>query len=132
VEGDTMRCLAFAAFLLWVAVGLSGADESPYFRLEQATTSGKVQVTGTNILRRPIVAYVVVAERSHQRVVWQGVYTGSDTLGAGKTVTLGDIAASATLEQVKVFVDYIRLGDGTTWGDAETDQAKEITARFQK
>ena len=45
---------------------------------------------------------------------------------------VGDLPASPALGPAKVFVDYVRLADGTTWGDATTDQAKQIAVRFQK
>jgi hypothetical protein len=127
-----MRFLAVAAALLSVAAGLSGAGENPFFRVEQAAKDGKVQVAGKNISGVPMVAYVVIAERGHQRVVYYGVYTEGDTLGAGKDVMVGEMPAGSAAEQGRITVDYVRLANGTVWGDAETDQAKEIVARFRK
>jgi hypothetical protein len=100
--------------------------------LEQTTTNGTVRVSGKNISQSGIVAYVVVAERGQRRIVWNGVYTRGDTLGVGKSVTLGDVPIGSSTDLAKIFVDYVRLADGSAWGDATTDQAKEIAARFQK
>ena len=127
-----MRCRAFAVVVLSVAAGLWGAADSQFFQLEQANKNGTVQIIGKNISGSPIVAYVVVAEHAQKRMVWNGVYTRGDSLGVGKSVTLGEITVGSSAEQAKVYVDYVRLADGTAWGDAKTDQAKEIEARFQK
>jgi len=81
-----------------------------------------------NISQRPIVAYVVVVESENHRSVLHGVYTGKDTLAVGKTATL--LETAAPVDQMKISIDYVRLADGTTWGDASTDDAKEISARF--
>lgn len=127
-----MHVLRTTGAALLIVLGLAGASDSPYFRLKQTTTKDKVQFTGTNIASTPIVAYVVVFERAHQQVVWQGVYTEGDKLGTGKTIEVGAVPVGTALEQAKVSVDYIRLADGTSWGDATSDAAKEIAARFQK
>lgn len=125
-----MHVLRTVSVALLIAIGLAGASDSPYFGLKQTTAKDKVQLTGTNISQTPIVAYVVVLERAHQRVVWHGVYTGGDELGAGKTVEVGEVPLG--MEHVEVTVDYVRLSDGTTWGNATSDEAKEIAARFRK
>jgi len=110
----------------------SGVSDSPFLRLQQQTAeNGKVQVTGQNISSGPIVAYVVVFDAvvkgAHQHIVWSKASTGP-TIGVGKTVKLGDMPASSDLTQAHVFVDYVRLADGTAWGEAKTDQAKEMAA----
>ena len=127
-----MHVLRTAGAALLIVLGLAGASDTPYFRLKQTTTKAKVQFTGTNISSTPIVAYVVVLERAHQRVVWKGVYTEGDKIGAGKTIEVGEVPVGADLEQAKVSVDYIRLADGTSWGDVTSDAAKEIAASFSK
>jgi hypothetical protein len=91
-----------------------------------------VRVSVKNISQSAIVAYVVVAERGERRIVWPGVYTGGNTLAVGKSITLGDLPIGSSTDQARVFVDYVRLADGSAWGDATTDQAKKIAARFQK
>jgi hypothetical protein len=127
-----MKSLALAVLSLTVAAGLPAANNSPLFRLAQATKNGKVQVTGRNVAKAPLVAYVVVAEHGYQRVVWNAVYTGQDKLNAGQKIMVGDIPADAASGGVKVFVDYVRLADGTTWGEAQTEQARTVISRFQK
>jgi len=126
-----MRSLSFAAVLLAVLPAF-GTSDSPFFQLAQASKDAKVHVTGKNISRSPIVAYVVLAEHGHWRVVWKGVYSVGDTLGPGKTVDLGDVPTDSTSEHTKLLVDYVRLADGTAWGNATTEEAKEIAARYQK
>jgi hypothetical protein len=120
-----------AAVLVSVAAGLSAYD-SPFFRLKETTRNGTLQVLGTNVSRSPIVAYVVVFERTNQRTVWHGVYTGGDTLAIGKSVRVGVVPAGSYLGRASITVDYVRLLNGTSWGNASTDEAKEIVARFRQ
>jgi hypothetical protein len=74
----------------------------------------------------------VVAERAHQRAVWQGVYSGGDILATGMDAMVGGMAAGPATEPARMTVGYVRLADRTVWGDAETEQAKEIAAGFRK
>jgi hypothetical protein len=124
-----MRPFLIASLVL-VAIGVSAAPNSPFLRLEQMTKGGKVQLAVENISQKPIVAYVVVVESPNHRTVWHGVYTDKDALAAGQTATVGDLTTPE--DQSRAFIDYVRLADGTTWGDATTDDAKEISARFRK
>lgn len=118
------------ALVLFVAKSPSAAPNSPFLRLQETDENGKVQFGVKNISEKPVIAYVVVVESPNYRSVFHGVYTGKDALGVGQTATMGEVAAS--VDQVKAFVDYLRLADGTTWGDAATDDAKEISARFRQ
>ncbi|MGA9040379.1 MAG: hypothetical protein WB421_07580 [Terriglobales bacterium] len=124
-----MRSFLIASVLL-VATSVSAAPNSPFLRLEQTNKSGKVQLAVKNVSQKPVVAYVVVVESPDHRSVFHGVYTGKDALAAGQSAAVGEVAALN--DQVRAFVDYVRLADGTTWGDAATDDAKEISARFQQ
>ncbi len=126
-----MYTLRTAALLL-LAAGLSVAGNTPFFHLKQTTKRGTIQVTGTNVCHTPIVAYVVIFERAHQRTVWHGVYTNGDVLQTGKSVRVGIVPQGTLLGRPIVTLDYVRLADGTSWGDAQTDEAKEIEARFHK
>ena len=105
--------------------------ETQFLRVEQETKNGKIQVTGQNVSSGPIVAYVVVVDTdvngAHQRILWSKSSTGP-TIGVGKTVKLGDVPANTDLTQAHVSVDYVRLADGTAWGEAKTDQAEEMAA----
>jgi hypothetical protein len=118
------------ASVLFVAVGVSAAPNSPFLRLEQTNKAGKVQLAVKNVSQKPIVAYVVVVESPNHRSVLHGVYTGKDALAAGQSARVGEV--DAPMNQVKASVDYVRLADGTIWGDGATDDAKEISARFQQ
>jgi hypothetical protein len=124
-----MRSFLIASVLL-VAINVSAAPNSPFLRLEQTNKSGRVQLAVKNISQKPVVAYVVVVESPDHRSVFHGVYTGKDALAAGRSAGVGEVAAHK--DQVRAFVDYVRLADGTTWGDAATDDAKEISVRFQQ
>jgi hypothetical protein len=126
-----LHAVRAAAVLMSVAAGLI-ANDSPFFRLKETTRNGTLQVLGTNVSRSPIVAYVVVFERTNQRTVWHSVYTGGDTLPAGKRVRVGVVPASSYLGRASVTVDYVRLANGTSWGNASTDEAKQIVARFRQ
>jgi hypothetical protein len=125
-----MNVLKTVVVALLLVFGSASASDSPYFSLKQSTDKGKLQVIGTNVSRASIVAYVVLVERADQRIVWQGVYTGGDTLAPGKTIEVGEAPVIST-EQANLTVDDVRLADGTTWGKAITEQAKEVAARFQ-
>jgi hypothetical protein len=118
------------ALVLFVAVSVSAAFNGPFLRLEQKNKSGKVELAVKNISQKPIVAYVIVVESPNHRSVLHGVYTGKDSLAVGRTARVGEV--SAPTDQVKAFVDYVRLADGTTWGEAATADAKEISSRFQQ
>jgi hypothetical protein len=129
---DAMKSLVLAVALLTATAGLPAANRNPFFRIAQLTKNGKVRVTGINTARKSIVAYVVVAERQHKRVVWNGIYTGQDRLGAGEKITFDAIPVDSNPRELKVFVDYVRLADGTAWGEAQTDEARTAISRFQK
>jgi len=127
-----MFALRTTAVALLLAAGLSVASDSPFFRLKETRKNGKVQVLGTNICHSPIVAYVVIFERSNQRTVWHGIYKDGDSLDTGKTVRVGALPDGSYMGRATVSVDYIRLANGTTWGDAQTDEAKAIVAQFRQ
>ena len=116
------------ALLLLAAIGGPAAPISPFLRLEQTSRAGKVQVSIKNISQEPIVAYVVVVNSPSHRSVFHGVYTGKDSLGVGEKASVGEVAAP--MDQMSTSIDYVRLADGTTWGDAATEDAREISARF--
>jgi hypothetical protein len=126
-----MRRLMLVVVLISVAAKLPGAGPSPFFLLAETVKNGSIHITGKNISGKAIVAYVVVADSAHQRTVWHGVYTEGDTLRTGAKITVGDIPVGPSSAQVNVVVDYVRLADGTTWGDAATDQSRDISARYQ-
>jgi len=128
-EVQPMRSLLITV-ALFVTTALSTATSGPFLQVKQTTKNGNVQFIGKNISHQPIVAYVVVAERANHRSVWHGVYSGLDSLPVGQTVKLGEIPAGSVTDKLNAFVDYVRLADGTTWGNVATDEAKEIAARF--
>jgi hypothetical protein len=125
-----MRFLSIVVLTLSVGMSLLAASDSPYLQIQQTTRNGTTYITGTNVSRSQIVAYVVVAERGTQRSVFHGLYTNGDSLGANKAVNIGDASLGGSPE--RLYVDFVRLADGTTWGEASTSEARELAARFQK
>jgi len=115
------------AFLLFFAIGVSAAPNGPFLRINKINKDGKVELAVKNVSHKPIVAYVVIVKSANNRSVFHGVYTDKDSLAAGKTATLGEVKST---DQINVSVDYVRLADGTAWGPAATDDAKEIMSRF--
>jgi len=108
------------------------ASDSPFLHIQQRTQNGQLHLIGENIAQNPIVAYVVVAARGGNQTVFTGVYTAGDSLAAKKSIDMGMMPAGSAEAPAKIFVDFVRLADGTTWGKATTDQAKEIAARLQQ
>ena len=126
-----MRSLAFSLFSFVIMSAAYASPGDSLLRLAEVQKGPDVNVTGTNTSRNPVVAYVVVEESGHSRVVWKAVYTNGDSLKPGKTTVLGNVPKTSKAD-LKLVVDYVRLADGTTWGTASTDEAKEISVRFQK
>ena len=122
----SMRLQSIASVLL-LATSVSAVPNSPFLSVNQTKKNGKTELVVKNVSHRPIVAYVVIVDSPDHRSVYHGVYTGKDALAAGKTATIGEVAPT----DVKVSIDYVRLADGTTWGAAATDDAKEISSRFR-
>jgi len=127
-----MRLLRVTTLLLAVAVQPLVAGDSPFLRIEQHTQKGQLHLVGRNVAQSPVVGYVVVAERDGKRTVFTGVYTAGDSLAVSKSVDLGTIPPATAEGPSRIFVDFVRLADGTMWGGATTDQAKEIAARFRQ
>jgi hypothetical protein len=128
-EDHLMRLpLIASAFVLFFAIGVSAAPDSPFLRINKTNKNGKIELVVKNVSHKPIVAYVVIVESANNRSVFHGVYTDKDSLAAGKTAILGQVAST---DQINVSVDYVRLADGTAWGPAATDDAKEILSRLR-
>ena len=127
-----MRSLRIAAVLLAIVAQPLVASDSPFLHIQQRTQHGQLHLVGKNIAQSPIVAYVVVAARDANQTVFTGVYTAGDSLAAKKSVDMGTMPAGSDQTPARISVDFIRLADGTMWGAATTDQAKEIAARFRQ
>jgi hypothetical protein len=128
-----MRNVIFAATLLFTSFNLpaeiSRADANPYIRLTQVVKNGTIRVTAKNISRKPIVAYVVALQDGSQSTTHHDFFTGRDAFAPGKTIEL--VFAVHSSSDPKLFVDYVRLADNSTWGNAVTDAAKDVAASFQ-
>ena len=127
-----MRSLSLAAVFFAVMPFALGNIDSPFLRITVMGKDSNLRVTGKNISRSPIVAYVVFAEHGHSRVVWKSVFSVGESLKPGKNVELGNVPLGLASERVNFFVDYVRLSDGTERGDSTTEEAKELAARYQK
>lgn len=129
----TLCQFLFASFGFY----FSGARTNPYLRLSESTKNGKVQLVPENTSGRPIVAYVVAVVRRrgslNQEKVYAGVYTGKDSLPSGKSIQLAqwETRMMSNAPTPHLFVDYVRMADGTAWGNCVTEQGKEVAARFK-
>ena len=132
-----MRVIVFTAALLAVSLGLSGRDLSgvvetnPYMKLTHVIKDGTLRISAKNISHKPIVAYVVAFEDGGQSTTHHDFYTGRDAFGPGKTIELVFAVPSGS-SAPKVFVDYVRLADNSTWGNPVTEDGKDVAASFQK
>ena len=132
-----MRIAIFTVALFSICFGapradvVSGADTNPYVKLTQVVRDGTVRVSAKNISQKPIVAYVVALEEGGESKTHHNYYTGRDSFGPGKTVELIFALHSAS-STPRVFVDYVRLSDRSTWGNPVTDDGKDVAASFQK
>ena len=132
-----MRLAPLVAALVFICLNLTGADRNPYLKLRQRTKDGKIQFAIQNASGKPIVAYVVAVEYTSQdgsqsKTVHYGVYSGKDRFVAGRTLQVAELEARRVSGEPTILVDYVRLADGTTWGDHVTDEGKEVAARFKK
>ena len=120
-----MRSIFFAVLLLSALPVAFGTTDSPLFSVKQESNNSIIHLTGTNTAQSPILAYVVVAEIGRSR------NTGEE-LKPGKSIEIGAMNTGTESGNANVVVDYVRLVDGTKWGSATTEEAKEIEARFKK
>ena len=129
-----MQKLLVCLIALTSAATILCGAESPYLKVNQSTKDGKIQVAAENISGKAIVAYVVVIQHSNGQstTVHSSVYRGSDQFGAGKTAEVENLDTRNISGELRVFVDYVRLADGTVWGDPVTEQGKEVAARLSK
>ena len=124
-----MRILRLAVFLLSTSSFLLAAGNNQFLKFTEQVKQGKVHILAQNVSGKPIVAYVVVQLSDASKTTYHGVYTGGDSLLAGSTIDIGMGSAGSSSSLV---LDYVRLSDGATWGDASSDEAKEVAVRFQK
>src|SRR5260370_36137222 len=106
------------------------AENNPYGPLTQTAKDGTLRVSAKNISRKPILAYVVAFENGGQATTHHDSSTGRDAFGPGKTIDIVFAVSPSTTPNV--FVDYVRLSDRSSWGNAITDDAKDVAASFQK
>jgi hypothetical protein len=121
-----------------IGFSFSGADSNPYLKLSEFRKDGKVRLVAQNIAGKPIIAYVIAVVRrkgghDEQTNVYSGAYTGKDTLASGKSIDLAewDTRLMSSSPTPNIFVDYVRLADGTTWGNSATARGKEVAAQFK-
>jgi hypothetical protein len=130
-----MRIFILTAALLSMSLGLPGAkfsrgDINP-IKLTHTMKDGTLRVSIKNISNRPIAAYVVGVEDGGQSTTHHDYFTGRDVFGPGKTLELV-FAIQSPSSTPKVFIDYVRLADNSTWGNPVTDDGKDVAASFQK
>ncbi len=110
----------------------ASGDCGSIIKLRQHNKNGQTQIDGRNSSRKPIVAYVVVdgpkAPQDYRTFTLHGLFTNGDSMRPGSSMNLGSFEQRKT--QGSLFVDYVRLADGTTCGKAESSDAKAISTRF--
>ena len=126
-----MPKMVFVAALFSMCLGLPGADTNPYLKLTSVIKDGKVRVSAENISHKPMVAYVVAFEDGGKSATSHGVYSGKDVFAPGTTVEIV-LDVNSLSNSSKIFVDYLRFADGSSWGAPVTQDGKEVAARFQK
>jgi hypothetical protein len=122
-----------SAIILLSAVSAIAAD-SPPVELTRRTENGQLYLRARNASGKPIIAYVIAikSDGGASTHVEYGVYTNGDSLAPGGTVDVGPVKIQANAVPPVVVLDYVRLADGSSWGERSTAQAKEIAARFEK
>jgi len=128
-----MKLVLLTAGLFAMCFGIPGAevpgtDVNTPVKLSQIVKDGTLRISAKNVSGRPILAYVVAVEDSGQIVTHHDFYTGRDSFGPGKSIEL--VFAVHSPGTPKVFVDYVRLSDRSTWGDQVTDDGKDVAAAF--
>ena len=131
-----MRSVILSALLLSACLGLpgaefSGAQSNSPIKLTQVIKGGTLRISAKNVSHQPILAYVVAVENGSQSTTHHDFYTGRDAFGPGKTIELV-FAVQSPAHAPKVFVDYVRLADRSTWGNPVTDDGKDVAASFEK
>ena len=128
-----MRIAVLTAAVLSMSLALPGADrpgaDNNPIRLTQTVKNGTLHVAMKNISNRPIVAYVIGVEDGGQSASHHDSFTGRDSFAPGKTIELV-FALQSPSGTPKVFVDYVKLSDNSTWGNRVTDDGKEVAASF--
>jgi len=112
-------------------IDLPGADDNPYIKLTEVVKDGTVRISAKNISSKPILAYVVAVEDGGQTKTHHKYYTGRESFGPGKTVEVVFALHSAS-DAPRVFVDYVKLSDKSTWGGTVTDDARDVAASLQE
>jgi hypothetical protein len=132
-----MRLAIFTATLFSLCFGASaatvpGTATNPVLKLTQETKDGTIRVTLKNISKKPISAFVVALDDGTQSKTTHHKYYGGRTqFEPGKTVDLVFAVHTASTAP-NVFVDFVRLSDGSAWGSAVTDAGKDVAASFEK
>src|SRR5436853_277997 len=116
-----MRFAILTAMLLSICIGARAAklpegDTNPYVKLTQVIKDGTLHVSVKNISRKPVLAYVVALDNGGQLTTHHDYFTGRDVFAPGKTIELVFAVPSAS-STPKVFVDYLKLADNSTWGN---------------
>jgi hypothetical protein len=127
-----MRSILFAVLLLSALPVAFGTTDSPLFSVKQESNNSIIHLTGTNTAQSPILAYVVIAEIGRSRKTWKRICNTGEELKPGMSIEIGTMNTGTESGDANVVVDYVRLADGTKWGPATTEEAKEIEARFKK
>lgn len=131
-----MRVAILAVAVLSLCFGSYGAntpatDTNPFLKVDHEVKDGAVRITLKNISKKPISAFVVALNDGTQTATHHKYFAGRNLFEPGKTIELVFAVRSDSITP-KVFVDYVRLSDKSTWGHALTDDGKDVAASFEK
>jgi len=117
-----------------ISVTLLGAECGSAIKVNEQRRKGQVHILAKNSSHTPLVAYVLAGENNSAdgspTKVYSGVFSGPSTLAPGKSIEVD--VRQGDLARPHLFVDYVRLADGWTCGNAVTEDAKKVAARFER
>jgi hypothetical protein len=121
--------------LLLLSAGASAQERNCNALIATSTrTHGSEMVIRVrNISKEPIVAYVIRSTPEDagdfKTYSLHGVFTDGDSLNSGKAIVAGKLPRRTS--QGLLQVDFVRLANGSTCGEAATEDARQIAARFR-
>lgn len=105
---------------------------STFIKTSESNRGGQTIIRARNVSKKPIVAYVVTnhpaVANDYKSYTFRGVFTDGDSLHPRQVMPLGTISRRARNGLLQV--DYVRLMDGSTCGEAVTPEAQEVMTRF--
>lgn len=127
-----VRSTTISALLLGGVASAFASDCQAFMKVSEKNRGRETVVRGRNVSQNPILAYVVSSRASvsndYKSFTLRGVFTNGDSLPARHTMGLGTIPRRS--KNGSITLDYVRLADGSSCGDAVTEEAHQLQARF--